>query len=97
MDPTLLTTDQWGQISLAIRLLWLAFGSAILGGILLAVAHAIIPSAVDTKTISAIWAPRRKLFYVTAVVFLIATAALLISAISISYEWISEIYPRYWK
>ena len=52
MDPFAPTAGEWNEIARSITFLTLALISAFLTGPVFLVAHAIIPSAVDSKTIS---------------------------------------------
>ena len=52
MDPLALNANDWNNLGNIITFLWLALISALITGPTLLIAHAIIPSAVATKTIN---------------------------------------------
>ena len=96
MDPQTLSTEQWAQVGLTLKFLWAAFGSAVLAGSCLLTAHAIIPSAVDTNTISDKWLKVRPLFYLVGLAGLTGIGLFLFLAAS-ETTWIREMYPRFWQ
>ena len=96
MDPNTLSTDQWAQIGLTLKFLWAAFGSAIVAGTSLVTAHAVIPSAVETNSVSDRWLKVRPLFYVVGIVGLAGLGLFLFLAAS-ETDWIREMYPRFWQ
>ena len=96
MDPQPLTTDQWAQVGLALKFLWGAFGSALVAGSSLLAAHALIPSAVETRTISERWQRARPLFYVIGIIGLVGSGLFLFLAAS-ETDWLREQYPRFWQ
>ena len=96
MDPQTLSTEQWAQVGLALKFLWAAFGSALVAGVSLVTAHAVIPSAVDTNSISGRWLKVRPLFYVVGLAGLAGIGIFLFLAAS-ETDWIREMYPRFWQ
>ena len=96
MDPQPLTTDQWAQVGLALKFLWAAFGSSLVAGSSLLTAHALIPSAVETSTISDRWLKVRPIFYVVGLAALAGIGLFLFLAAS-ETDWIREQYPRFWQ
>ncbi len=96
MDPNSLTTDQWAQVGLALKFLWGAFVSALIAGSCLVTAHAIIPSAVDTNTISDRWLKVRPLFYLVGLAGIVGIAAFFYLA-AVETDWIRDVYPRFWQ
>ena len=96
MDPQPLTTDQWAQVGLALKFFWAAFGSALVAGSSLLTAHALIPSAVETSTISDRWLKVRPIFYVVGIAALAGIGLFLFLAAS-ETDWIREQYPRFWQ
>jgi hypothetical protein len=95
MDPNTLSTDQWAQVGLTLKFLWAAFGSSIIAGTSLVTAHAIIPSAVETNTISTRWLTIRPVFYIVGLAGLVGIGLFLFLAAS-ETDWIREVYPRFW-
>jgi hypothetical protein len=95
MDPQPLTTEQWAQVGLALKFLWLALGSAIIGASSLVTAHAIIPSAVETRTISDRWLKARPLFYLVGLVGVTCIAVCLYLAAQ-ELGWIRDTFSRFW-
>ena len=96
MDPQPLTTDQWAQVGLALKFLWGAFASALVAGSSLLTAHALIPSAVETRTISGRWLKVRPIFYLVGIAAL-AVIALFLFLAATETDWIREQYPRFWQ
>lgn len=59
-------------------------------------AHALIPSAVETSTISDRWLRVRPAFYVVGLAALAGIGLFLFLAAS-ETDWIREQYPRFWQ
>jgi hypothetical protein len=95
MDPQQLTTEQWAEVGMALKFLWLALGCAIIGASSLVTAHAIIPSAVATRSISDRWLKARPLFYIVGLVGVTAIAVCLYLAAQ-ELGWIRDLYARFW-
>ncbi len=96
MDPQPLDTDQWAQVGLALKFLWGAFASALVAGSSLLAAHALIPSAVETNTISSRWLKARPIFYLVGFAGLAGIGIFLFLAAG-ETDWIRESYPRFWQ
>jgi hypothetical protein len=96
MDPNTLSTEQWAQVGLALKFLWAAFGSAIVAGFSLVTAHAVIPSAVGTSSVSDGWLKVRPLFYLVGIAGLAGLGLFLFLAAS-ETGWIRDLYPRFWQ
>lgn len=96
MDPQPLTTEQWAQVGLALKFLWAAFASALVAGSSLVTAHAIIPSAVETNTISSRWLKARPLFYIVGVAGVVGIGLFLFLA-AIETAWLRDFYNRFWQ
>ena len=96
MDPGQLSTEQWAEVGMALKFLWGAFLSAIVAGTSLVTAHAIIPSAVTTSTISERWMKVRPVFYVVGIAGL-AGIALFLTLSATETGWIRDLYPRFWQ
>ena len=95
MEPQQLTTAEWAQIGNALKMLWIALGAAIFTSASLVTAHAIIPSALSTNTISRRWAGMRRLFYAAGVCGLVALGVFLALA-ALQMSWL-RIYERFWQ
>jgi hypothetical protein len=95
MDPLPLTTAEWGDTGPAIIMLWLALVCAVVAGVSLVTAHAIIPSAVATRTISGRWEKLRPVFYLVGITAVLGIGIFLY--LSTQYlDWIQRVWPRYW-
>jgi hypothetical protein len=96
MDPGQLSTEQWAQVGMALKFLWGAFLCAIVAGTSLLAAHALIPSAVSTSTISSRWIKARPIFYLVGFAGLLGIALFLFLSAS-ETGWIRDLYPRFWQ
>lgn len=96
MVPTPITTEEWAQIGNALKLLWVALFLAIAAGSTLLTAHAIIPSAVATRTIPERWAGLRIPLYVFGLLALVGVVISFFLA-SQQLDFIHRLYPRYWQ
>lgn len=95
MDPVPLTSEQWDQSWQAVRWLWIAFAFALVSGPSLLTAHAVIPSAVETRTISEKWMSTRIVFYLIGVVAL-AGIGLSFFMAGTETDWIQSTYNKFW-
>jgi hypothetical protein len=96
MDPQPLTTDQWAQVGLTLKMLWLALACALVSGPSFLAAHAIIPSAVDTKTISNKWSKFRGPLYLVGLASLIGIFVFLgLAFLQLDFIW--DTYSRWWQ
>ena len=96
MDPLPLNADQWADIALTIKFLWLSFASSVIGASALLTAHALIPSLVSTRTISTRWQKTRPVFYVTGAVGVVGIGVSIFLAAQ-QTDWIRDFYPRFWQ
>ena len=96
MDPKPLTTAEWAEVGNALKFLWLALGFAIIAGPSLATAHALIPSIVDTKTVSAKWSKLRAPLYVTGIICVIGIFFSLFMAAE-NTDFLHRTYSRWWQ
>ena len=94
MDPVQLTPEQWDQIGLALRMLWLALLAAVIAGPSLVVAHAVIPSAVATRTFPSRAALLRPFFYLLGLAG-VAGIGIFLAIAALNMDWLS-IYTRWW-
>lgn len=96
MDPQPLTPSEWGQVGDSLLYLWMALGAAFIAGPVLLTAHAIIPSLVDTETISARWSKARPVFYLIGLIAVAAIITCLVLSV-LNMGWIDTRYSRYWQ
>lgn len=96
MDPQPLSSSEWAQIGTALKFLWAALGCAVVAGLSLLTAHAIIVTLVDTNTISARWSSSRPVFYAVGILALIGAITCLVFFV-LNLEWLEVRYPRYWQ
>ncbi|MGA0276220.1 MAG: hypothetical protein ACO3L6_09380 [Dehalococcoidia bacterium] len=98
MDPQTLSRAEWGEIGNALKFLWLALGLALIAGPSLLTAHAIIPSAIDTKTVASKWTRFRAPLYIIGVICVVGIAASFVVAFSIANDVIlNDFYGRWWQ
>ena len=97
MDPFAPTTGEWSEIARTITYLTLALVSAILTGPILLTAHAIIPSAVDSKTISNKYSKLRPILYIIGFLGLASIITFFLLAFFNIYPVLERIYPRFWQ
>ena len=97
MDPFAPTAGEWSEIARSITFLTLALASAIITGPILLVAHAIIPSAVDSKTISDKFNKLRPILYLIGFLGLSSIITFFLLAFFNIYPVLERIYPRFWQ
>jgi len=97
MDPSILNSDDWLQRIQALWIMWACLFFAVTAAISLIFAHAVIPSAVDSGTISSRFNKFRLPLYVVGIISFLADIVLLLYAIGLSVGFISEMYPRFWQ
>lgn len=92
-----LSTADWGTIGNALKFLWLALVFAIISGTSLMTAHAFIPSAVATKTISARFEKLRMPLYATGVLTAILIFVMIALAATQADDIVRRLHPTYWQ
>ena len=96
MDPQPLCRDEWAEVGTVLKFLWLALGFALITGPSLLTAHALIPSAVDTKTITEKWSRFRAPLYVVGLLCAVGIFASLCMA-SQNTQFLHDMYSRWWQ
>tara|TARA_B110000014_G_C20119352_1_gene592444 strand:- start:1335 stop:1628 length:294 start_codon:yes stop_codon:yes gene_type:complete len=97
MDPLALNANDWNNLGNIITFLWLALISAIITGPTLLIAHAIIPSAVATKTINEKYNKLRPGLYLMGGIGVICIILFFCLAGFQSYAILKEFYPSFWQ
>ena len=97
MDPLAPNANDWNNLGIIITFLWLALISAIITGPTLLIAHAIIPSAVATKTIDEKYNRLRLGLYLMGGIGVICIILFFCLAGFQSYAILKEIYPSFWQ
>ena len=97
MDPGILTSDDWVTRLTALRMMLACLVLAFIAAPSLVIAHAVIPSAVDSGTLSEKFNKFRMPLYVVGTLAFIADVALFLYALSLSIGVISDIYPNFWQ
>ena len=97
MDPLPLTTEQWEQAGHSLQLLWLALACALIAGPSFLAAHAIIPSAVATRSIPEKFNKLRPIFYIVGFLGLASIITFFCLAYFNVYEVLQRIYPSFWQ
>ena len=93
MDPLALNANDWNNLGNIITFLWLALISAPT----LLIAHAIVPSAVATKTINEKFNKLRPGLYLMGGIGVICIILFFCLAGFQSYAILKEIYPSFWQ
>ncbi len=96
MDPQPLSRADWAELGTLLKFLWLSLGFAFVAGPTLLTAHAIIPSAVATKTIAEKWNRFRTPLYVVGLAALAGIVAALFMAMQ-NIQFLHNMYPRWWQ
>lgn len=96
MDPTQLTSSQWAETRTVLTLLWLCVAFAIFSAANFWAAHAIIPSALATGSISKRAARLRPVLYAAGGLGLVAIVVFVI-LMALNLGWIGEVFPRYYQ
>ena len=97
MDPGLLSTSEWASIGNAIKLLWLCLLLMITASTTLVLAHAVIPSAVATRTISDRWSKLRLGLYATGVLAITSFFVSLVFVYLELYPVLDNLWPRWFS
>ena len=97
MDPGILSVEDWQARLLALRLMWLCLILAFTAAGSLVIAHAVIPSAVDSGTLSKKFNKFRLPLYLTGIFAFFLDVAVFLYALSLAQGIISDIYPSFWQ
>ena len=97
MDPGMLSVEDWQARLLALRLMWLCLVLAFTAAGSLVIAHAVIPSAVDSGTLSKKFNKFRLPLYLTGIFAFVLDVAVFLYALSLAQGIISDIYPSFWQ
>ena len=97
MDPGMLSVEDWQARLLALRLMWLCLILAFTASGSLVIAHAVIPSAVDSGTLSEKFNKFRLPLYLTGIFAFVLDVAVFLYALSLAQGIISDIYPSFWQ
>ncbi|GIR91501.1 MAG: hypothetical protein VYD40_04105 [Chloroflexota bacterium] len=97
MDPGMLSVEDWQARLLALRLMWLCLILAFTAAGSLVIAHAVIPSAVDSGTLSKKFNKFRLPLYLTGIFAFVLDVAVFLYALSLAQGIISDIYPSFWQ
>ena len=97
MDPYAPTAAEWDMIGNNITFLTLALLSALITGPSFLIAHAIIPSAVATRSIPEKFNKLRPIFYIVGFLGLAAIFTFFCLDYFNDYEVLQRIYPSFWQ
>lgn len=97
MDPFAPTTGEWSEIARTITFLTIALISAFVTGPILLVAHAVIPSAIDSKSISNKFNKLRPILYLIGFMGLASIITFFLLAFFNIYPVLERIYPSFWQ
>ena len=96
MDPFAPTTGEWSEIARTITFLTIALVSAFVTGPILLVAHAVIPSAIDSQSISNKFNKLRPILYLIGFMGLASIITFFLLAFFNIYPVLERIYPSFW-
>ena len=96
MDPNTLTTVDWQNISIWLTRYWIYFPVVILFAFTLMIAHAFIPSAVQTGHLPPVMARLRWPLTIFALLLLAAAVVLMARIIDLTWPTLSNIYNQPW-
>lgn len=96
-DPGPLLQGDWSDNGTALKLLWINLLLMTTAAVSLGIAHAIIPSAVDSGTFSSKASRFRPFLYVIGTVAIIVALVNVFFIIDISREWLEDVYPRWYQ
>ena len=88
-----LSTSEWADVGNTLKLLWIAFGLAILGSGSFLLAHAFIPSGIASGSLPAKIARARVVFYLVGLFALLGIIVAIAFATHFA-QFISHTYPR---
>ncbi len=97
MDPFAPTTGEWSEIARTITFLTIALVSAFVTGPILLVAHAVIPSAIDSQSISNKFNKLRPILYLIGFMGLASIITFFLLAFFNIYPVLERIYPSFWQ
>ena len=97
MDPNTTTGADWALTSTTLKLLWVSLLFALSAGFSLVTAHALIPSAVSTRTIPKMWEKLRLPLYALGILSVAGIGVTLAFAAYEAEPFITRIYARYWQ
>ena len=88
MDPGMLSVEDWQARLLALRLMWLCLILAFTAAGSLVIAHAVIPSAVDSGTLSKKFNKFRLPLYLTGIFAFVLDVAVFFML----FHWLKELF-----
>ncbi len=95
MDPSFVSNDIWHDLSTMLRFLWVYIFFIIGAAFNFLLAHAVLPSLVNTGQLPARIARLRPLFYMGALgSFVLALVFIILTAVSA--DVIDRVLPRWW-
>ena len=95
MDPRIIGPEQWIIINRIQPLLVLFVGMMVNGAISLLIAHAIVPSLIDTGDLPEKWNKLRVVLYPVSLVSMVLMACAFFTAVGLLTDVIPQIFPRY--
>ena len=96
MDPSVIDSYAWGEISVFVTNIWLFVAMIIVVAANMLLGHNAIPSLIKSKHVPASFNKLRVPFYVVAVVAFGAALFFVVSAFQGGLHAIEAIYPDYW-
>ena len=96
MDPQVVTTEQWSQITRLLIYLFLFTGLGLTSAFGFLLGHAIIPSLIASHDAPHALGTLRLLAYPIAAAALLLTVYALVRALGLAADLLLRIYPRLW-
>ena len=96
MDPYVIDSYAWDNISIFVTNIWLFVAMIIIFAANMLVGHNALPSLIDSKHVPASFNKLRVPFYVVAVLAFVAAMFFVFTAFEGALNAVEAIYPDYW-
>jgi hypothetical protein len=96
MDPQVISTAEWSEISRLLIYLFLFSGLGLTSALGFLASHAVIPSLVASRDAPGVLSALRWLAYPLSAAALVLTIFALMRALALAADVVQQIYPRQW-